>query len=438
MSGQTGFVIRILAKIGRVKELGKAVALSILSQAVSSGTNFLVVVYLVRMMDKHDFGLYSLGFALMLLFAGFITSSIGVQFVVNVPDQLPVRRAAYAMHHSLAVAILGSILIAMALLLVVISDLLAFGNEDGRTIGLPLAVAAALYSQRDILMRVAYVEKRELVVLVSTMAVTAGIAGVFLYFWFTERRPSVPGALFAIATGQAAGCLAGLVMLRLPIRGVSAEGIRVAFKDAWVGGRWNLLTSAVYSLRTQAHNFVVAPLLGMGALADINAARVLVTPALMAIPPLTQVMLPRLAGKRHTGMSTILKYGKLAIGGLTAFAVLYAILMLVTMPTVLHLALGEDYRHVGALVMAWCLVTVALAVRNGLTLVLEVVRAFPELSVANVLAAAVAVFSAMALSMSFGGLGAIVAMAVAEISLCLVLAWLLRTKVAAQSNAARG
>lgn len=427
-------MISTIKKLRGNLALGKALSVSALNQVVSSGTNFAIVLYLVRVMEKPDFGLYSLGFALILLLAGLISSSIAVQFVVNLPDQPREQRGEYAMHHSTAVFVLGTALVIVGLLIVAPSAPLHIGGVDLQKIVLPLVIAAAFYSQRDMLMRVAYAERREIVVLASTLAVTGGVAGVFIYQSLVHQPISAVGGLFAIVVGQLSGCVAALLLLRLPYKKLNFIGLRHAFTDSWSGGRWNILTNIVYNLRAQAHNFVVAPLLGMAALAEINAARVLVTPAVMAIPPLTQILMPRLADKRNQGVGAITRYAVLAIGGLAAVSLLYSLLLLTALPWVLPLTLGGSYQNVGGLVIAWCLVTVVLALRNGLTIVLQVIRAFRDLLIANVAAAVMAIGCSIALATSFGSLGAIIALAVAEIGLCVFLVKLLRKRLPAPSG----
>jgi len=412
-----------------LKHHWKALALSGASQIVNSLTNFVIVLYLVRVMDKSEFGFYSLGFALVLAIAGLISSLIIMQFVVNLPDVPKDQRADYAMHHSIAVFFLGMVLVMLSLLVNSIQTELIIGEMDLRQIILPLAIATFFYSQRDLLIRIAYSEKLESIVLLSTLSVPVGVAIFFTIQWYTKQPLTAPYAMYGIAAGQAAGCMAGLHFLRLPYKGFRIAGIYEAFKDSWQGGRWNILTSIVYSLRTQAHNLIAAPLLGSAALAEMNATRVLVTPAVMAIPPLTQILMPRLGEKRKQGMEAIKHYAFLSTSMLTAFSLLYTLLLLVLLPWALPLALGEAYQHTGNLVMAWCLVTVFLALRNGLTMVLQVVRVFRELLTANMIAAAVAILLVIVLSMMLGSLGAIIAIAIAEVVLCFCLGKLMQSRL---------
>jgi len=420
------------------KQNWRALALSGANQMIGSLTNFVVVLYLVRVMEKSEFGFYSLGFALMLMIAGLISSLIIVQFVVNLPDLPKIERVNYAMHHSIAVFLLGMIPVILGVLIDSIQMAFIIGEANVQQIILPCAAATFFYSQRDFLVRVAYSERRESIVLISALAVSAGMAAFFIVEWYLKQSLSASRALYGIATGQMTGCVIGLFFLKFPYSKFNFTSVLQVFKDSWQGGRWNILTNVLYNLRTQAHNFVVPPLLGMVALAEMNAARVLVTPAVMAIPPLMQILMPRLGEKRKEGITAIKHYALLSIGVLAAFSLLYTLLLIVLLPWALPLALGEAYQHVGYLVMAWCLVSVFLALRNGLTMVLQVIRAFRDLFFVNVIAAAVAILLVIALCTTFDSLGAIIALAIAEIVLCFSLVKLLQSKLAEQVSFSGG
>lgn len=415
-------------RAGRAGDLGRAFVVSGASQAVSSLTNFGIVLFLVRAMDKPEFGLYSLGFALVLMAAGLVTDSIAVQFVVNLPDQAERRRALYAANHMAAVAVVGVVAVIVAV--VMATGLEELAPDAGRMAHLPVPVvtAAAAYTVRDLLMRVAFSERREHLVLGGNVAVAIAVAAAFILTVLYERELSAASALYVYAAGQSAGALCALLLLRLPIRDIRSDGVCQAFRDSWAGGKWSVLTSLTYTMRTQAHNFVIAPLLGIAALAEVNAARVLLTPAVMAIPPFTQVILPRLAERRRQGGAELLGAATRWVGLLTLAAMSYCFALMFLLPWILVLTLGNEYAHIGPLVGAWCVVTVALALRNGLTIALQSVRAFRELMILNFLAAAVALGLGFELARLLGGAGAIGALAVSELVLCGALLVLIRSK----------
>lgn len=411
------------------KAIGKALSVSLLNQLISSGTNFAVVLYLVRVMEKSAFGIYSLGFALMLLLSGLILSSIAVQYVVNLPDQPQQERAGYAVHHANAVVVLGICLLMIAALVMALPADQFTGLASVQAIAMAVAAAAALYSVRDFLVRVAYSARREDYVLYSS--VTIAVAVVLGYL--ALRQGGTPGitaadGLLVLGFGYAAGAVVLALLLKLPLASGSWRGVVMAFRESWRGGKWNVVTNVVYNIRSQAHNFIVAPLLGMAALAEVNAARVLVTPAVMAIPPLSQIIMPRLAEKRAQGASIRGRHTVLTIAVLAGFAAVYTLVLVPLLPWVLPLTLGGAYQHTGTLVVIWCLVAIVSAARNALTIVFQVAKRFRGLMLANSVAAAFAVAMAAFLSWRVGAAGAVMALGMAELVLCLLLIWLLQVQ----------
>jgi O-antigen/teichoic acid export membrane protein len=363
---------------------GSGLALSGANQMVSSLTNFGIVLYLIRVLDKEQFGLYGLGFALVLFIGALISAAIAVQYVVNRPDQLPDDLDVYAVNHALAIGLIGVLLVLIAAFVTNMLNSSQYSRWDEISIGLPLAIATSFFAMREFLMRVAFSEHKEGIVLVSSLSVATFVFASFLWMYFAEYKPSAAVALYVYALGQAAGMIQAIFALKLPWKEGRSAGVRQAFVDSWKGGRWSLMTSAVYNFRNQAHSFLAVPLLGATALADINAARVLLTPAVMAIPPTTQFLMPRLAHSRKMGSPHLIRKASVWIGSLTLLAVIYCILLLANSSWLVPMALGNNYEHVTSLVAVWSLFAVGLAIRNGLTVVVMVLKCFRFLFLANV------------------------------------------------------
>lgn len=407
-----------------MRRYGSSIALSGASQILNSLTNFAIVLYLVRVLSKDDFGLYSLGFAAHLVVAAILAAVFAVQYVVNIPDQMVHDKRVYAMHHVAAVALVATLFMLIAVIQKPL--FLMSGSESGvihdlLELSLPIALAVLGFATRDMLLRIAYVERKERLVLGS--AVTSAAITGFLFFvaYSLSIIPRAAIALAFVALGQIAGALFVLALLNLPWRKFSLAGLRHTFADSWRGGRWHAMTSIVYSIRTQAHNFIIPPIIGLAALAEVNAARLLLTPAVMVIPPLYQIIMPRLAERHASDPGYMQRATWLIVGGLVGFTLIYSSALLLTLDWVLPLTLGHDYAHLGSVVTAWCAFTVFLAARNGLTMGMEVRKGFRALLAINTIAALIAVVLAAGLAILWGGLGAIWALALAELALCLLL-----------------
>ncbi len=399
---------------------GSALLISGSSQAISSLTSFAVVLFLVRTLDKNAFALYSIGFAASLILSAIFIAFFSTQYLVNRPGHAPGQQTRYAAQYVLATAVscLGILILSFFLASVPANAIL---TADFLGLAPASALLMAGFAIKDMATRIAFTEHREWLALIS--ALTAALSALAGFVVTTRLLPGLQAqpALYVIAFSQLCAAALLLLLLRLPWRKLSLDRVRLAYVDAWQGGRWHALSSIVYSLRTQAHNLLVVPILGFSALADINAARILLTPAIFLIAPIYQVAMPRLAGIAKDSPSRVPRYVHLLSAGLLGIALLYSLLLLSTMHWLIPLLLGESYVDLDLLVFSWCLFTLFVATRNGLAMGLEVLKDFKAILKANSIAAIVSIGLVGAMSVFWEGPGAIIALAVAEFSLCVLL-----------------
>lgn len=407
---------------GSVRRHGGALAWSGASQAISSLTTFATTLYLLRAVDKQQFGVYGFALALTLLLAGPLGDFVALQLVVNLPDQPKPRRGIYAAHHAAAIGLIGGAIVAAA---AAFSVLARASWPAAAALALPMAGAAALYCGRDLLVRVAYCERRERTAASSSLAALATIAVTFAALAGFGVPLDAATGIGVYALGQLAGLSWAAAALRLPLGEVHCRGLGQAFADVWRGGRWSICTSVAATLRSNTHTFVVGGLCGMAALAEVNAARVLITPALLAIPPFSQVFLPRLAARRGDGPKAVLRVAVLSTAALVAIALSYCAALLLASPWLLPLALGRGYAAAGALLPAWCAIAVLMAARNCLANVMQAMREFRRLMLLQLAITALSLGLAAWLCSGLGGIGALLGLCGAELLLCLLLLRLL-------------
>ena len=171
-------------------------------------------------------------------------------------------------------------------------------------------------------------------------------------------------AIWIYALAQLGGVVAGAFFAKLPISVRQQCGLRGDLKEVWHGGKWASITNLVYFIRTQAHTIVVATLLGPVGVANLNAARLLVTPAVMLTPALSQVAMPRLASVRAQGDAQVVKYGFVVTLVLLAVALIYCSILLGGYEFIVIRLLGDKYQDVFSIVLLWCVYTCLLALRK--------------------------------------------------------------------------
>ena len=402
--------------------LGKALSLSVLNQLVSSGTNFLFGFYLVRVLSPVDFGLYGIGFAISLFYAGIGNALFLTQMVVHSPDKSPDDRSHYAARIFVAV-----ILFAIVTLCIVGLLFLATAGELTEYEDLLFAISAIsiAYLIKEFFVRHAYISSREIWALLIHVTLVGALGLIVLLAYIIHLQITVELAIYTYAGAHLAAIAVGGYVARLPVRTVSWKRMREDLRECWFGGRWAFITNLVYFLRIQAHTIAVTVSVGPVGVAYLNAARLLVTPATMLTPALGQVFMPRLAEIRAKHPENVGSASLLLSGFLLGVSLFYSIVLMLSFDFVVPLIVGERYAgSIYWLVVGWCLVSCLLALRNGLEMTAQVLKKFNMLMVANSVSAAIALLCVFGFVHVLGLIGSLIGLAIGEFVLVTIL-WLI-------------
>lgn len=414
------FASAIKARKGK-KALGKALSISVLNQVVSSGTNFALGIYFVRMLPPAEFGLYGIGFAISLFYAGIGNALFLTQMVVHAPDKAPEDRLPYAGRMFLLVVLFCSATLFLATMLLLLGGFLFESvAHHAQLVGATIAASVA-YLLKDFFVRHAYNVRHESWSLsihgaiAITMAVLLGLQH--------QNIPSlnVEMALWMYATAQASGAILGCLVAKLPVAVHHRSELHSDLREALEGGKWASVTNLVYFARTQAYTIVVGAVLGPVAVAKINAARLLVTPAIMLMPALSQVVMPRLAAVRNQGASQLLRLGRWFSVGLLAVALFYSVILLSCYDSISNIVFGGHYNDLFLLTAIWCFWTILSCVRNGIALVAQVLKKFKEISNSNIVAAILSLGGTYVFTITNDLPGALAGVVLSEVLLIIML-----------------
>jgi O-antigen/teichoic acid export membrane protein len=407
---------------GQAKIIGKALSISVLNQVVSSGTNFALAIYLVRVLTTADFGLYGIGFAITLLYAGVGDALFLTQMVVHVPDKAPQDKLPYAARILVALIIFCALTAIVAGLLLVIVG--TWSQLIHQYVGLVSAIVAAsiAYLCKDFFVRHSYTARRETWALWVNVAVAVTLVSMLLVQYRFISTFNSEGALWIYAVSNMVGALFGFGLVRLPMLAVRLQEIIRDVQEAWAGGRWALVGVGVTWSQSQAYMYVTALYVGPVGVGLANTARILITPALFLMPAITQLVMPRLAALRATNQARMVKISMLFSTGLVIFAVLYSAVLIGVGDVMAHILIGE-YRHdeIAPLVAAWCLVMIFQFSRVGAVICLQVVKNFRLLTLVNAVSLMAAILIAVILMQEIGVKGAILGSAVGELIFSVLL-----------------
>lgn len=404
-------------KIPLIPALGYAAT----AQVVSSCSNLALGALLLIVQTKIEFGLYGVCFAASLLIGG--TAAALVTPVSVKYSQIAERRRNVFAHDVSSLAFVVAVLIiALSILVAPFASLLNVSAAEALTIG----TGGAAYFLRDSLFRVAHTTHQERTVLLAT-CISSAVVAVTLTL-SVLLLPEIHGvtAMFCYATGQLGGAIAAYSLLYGAHRLRLSRAQQTA-RLLWPLSRWNLLASFAYNFRAQAHALIAAPILGLGAVALINAGRMFVQPAMLALPVLSQVLLPRITpanfGYRRLGFTAA--GASLVIG-------LYAALI-----SLLAGSLGrgvlQHYENVSVVLLPWCIVLCVVTWRTCVYLYLEIRGLYKQIFLANFCTAVIIVPTTFVLARSYGVIGAVLAAASAEAALLVLLLPMLRPRTTSRA-----
>jgi len=375
------------------------VAVALGNQALSSLTNFLFLLFLIRVLSPAEFGLYSIGFAILLGAGALVNGFFMIQMVTLLPS-VPV-----ADQPEFAAGVLAWLVLALAgagfLTAIAVLVFPAFAAYAGA-----LAFTISAFSLKEFFIRYFFsTEKGHLsavmlhVVLAATLLAVLGLQ---------PQGLSATGALVFYGVAHAAAVLGGLMMARLPIGRLTPAMLRHVGSAIVPGGRWATVSAMIYTIRASAHTFIVAAIIGPVAVAQMNAARVLVTPATIFIPTLSNILLPAFSMlARERGVAAVLPQALAASSRIFLVAAAYSALLLLLWPVVQPVFLGAAYIDAFWIVVLWGIFAMVLALRSGLEWGLQALKQFRPISFINLAGAGATVSAIFVLGYLGGVSGAI-------------------------------
>ena len=326
---------------------------TMLDQAWLSFLNLAIAAAFIRLAPKEDYGIYLLLQTPLLLVQGLQNALLLSPLATVLPAAAEERKPAVR-----STAIGGQVvflMIAAALggvLLAIWLGIERHGLEIWLPAGFALAIAGA--SAREGARALHYSAGEALHALRSDLVYGAGLLLALAALTFGgvfETRNVLP------AIGIAALWPYALRLLRRPAR---ANAIAIAIDGAvlaqfWACGRWALIGVLVTWINLNAYTLVVGAMLGLPAVADINAARLFLMPVALAVTAWSNLARPRIsawmAQQRH---QDIRRFSMQSIFAVLAILAVFAGAVTLAYP-LLEPLLGPGYRGLLPLILMWAL-----------------------------------------------------------------------------------
>jgi len=406
------------ASVNRTSRFRGPALRGVADQALTSAENFAIGVILVRNCTQAEFGLWGLGYGILVLGWTLIAALITAQMAAALARE-PLNRERRQLECGW---LLQRLLIACALttscgcvLALLLTRLHVIDSHD---IYYWLFLSAALpgVCLRDFMRRYFFQERSETSALVmdaTALALTIAALGATAALHVAQLN-RVAAATLAFG-GMAVG-IWGVVAAGLSPRTQGDGALGEA--TSWRAGSWNLGATLVSWIQTQTYTFFTTAMLGLSGLATANAPRVLLTPITLLSTGLALPLLPRFA-KQRVNLQTVV-----GIRSLLAFLALmfllmgsYLLALWLARDAFVPLILGGRYNDVWPCMAAWAIANVFINLRIYYATFLLAKGEFRRLATANMLSAVAVIALTGPFIHFFGVLGSVYSLATGELLL---------------------
>lgn len=385
-------------------------------QVLLSGLNFAIGIALIRYASKETYGLYSQLFA-----AGVLSTTLLDALIGSALTTLSARRSVDE-RVMLVARTLRIQWIASALLAVIagvgIGVLSATVGLSENSLGLALSFAAFIFAlgSREYCRTALFIESRpEIVAKLDAIFVAVAVLGAALLLLVDHVTVTEIMCLLAAANGVVA-VLYSADLVKTKGSAVAWRHYVTDFQLLWSLSRWALVGSIAGWLVNNSYLYVAGGLLGVAALADLNAARLLLIPISILSVAWSRVARPTLgqliAATEWDSIRRFLLKSTLAMEG---FTVVYVAALWLAFPWLSAHVLGEKYQHISHLLLLWGIYFAVNSARNVGTTLLTSFGAFKALFWQGLASLPVLLIACWVLIPRFGVIGALGAMIAVEV-----------------------
>ncbi|MBC7488661.1 MAG: hypothetical protein H7240_00125 [Glaciimonas sp.] len=400
-----------------LKFSAKAISIGFINQLVSSGGNFALGIFLLKVLSSKEFGLYGIGFAVSLLYSGVVSALISTQMLVHAPEKKSSDLTAYAARMLVALilfCLLTTIgLIALLIIISILNDAVLQYQEFIFSI----LAAAIAYASKEFFVTYAYTARKEFWVSRINITVVLTLASLLVLQVSLFNEFNAERGLWIYAASHFIGVITGLVLVKLPIADVRFERMNEEIWQAWRGGKWALVGVGIIWAQTQAYIYITAIFIGPVGVAYANSTKLLITPLIFGIQAVSQILMPRIASIQVSNPEKILVINKQFTVAAIVFATIYSAILLSSLDIIVPLLLGVQYKGTTTIVAAWCLFIIFQYSRTGSSVILQIFKEFKSLTVINSITLLFAIFTAATLIKYVGIAGAILGSALGELLL---------------------
>lgn len=387
--------------------------IAVIDQALLSAVNLLTNVFLIRYTSKTEYGLYGVGFTSILLIMGLTHALFSLQMIVIAPDKPEAERKTY----------FGAMFISMSIVIWTLCGIALLGAsfakgampETYRLLIMVLALSAPGILTMEFMRQCLYFYNQAHRILVFDL--------VFLFAYFLIMLLLVNNDVenlhyWAFLINGGLTLVLGLIAIQWNLQIQLAKSLRVAkssFIEAWHSGAWAILGSLLAVLQQQGYVYLLAIFRGPAAVAEMNAARLFLSPLLVMSAGFTKVMIPKLALLKSSGeINQAVKLATKVMFLLITVLIVYMGFIALGWDWFANFMADKGYTNLWILVALWGLYFFSNALMMAPNQLLQVFRRFRLLTTAGAVAAVVVLSLSVPAIVYYGAIGAVVVLIIGE------------------------
>jgi len=323
----------------------------VFDQGIASLANLGAGLLVIRTSTKDNYGLYSIGYMLVMLSIGISGALFSGQAVVAYYDKPRERRAGYV-----ASMLLGQLIIVVPLCALLIA-ILALGirmeliDPQVGTVLMLAALVAPPAMTHDFMRSYFYIETVRYAALISAVHCICWLGFSWSLYKLGFAASNITLLGYGVATSVSA--TVSLLLARLPLFSSFAMTIR-SMRDAWLHGKWAVMGTLISAVQNQSQVYLLGVMAGPAQVANVNATRLLFGPLTMLLSGVNSILLPRLVELRSTrsyGEAMKLTYKFILL--IFPMVACYAILLYSIIDFLSDTVLRKRFDNVHALIAAW-------------------------------------------------------------------------------------
>ena len=346
---------------------------SIVDQVIISGLNFIIGLALIRYATKESFGLYSQLFAVALLATTLLDSVIGTA-LTTICGRLRADQCYQLLYRAIRLQFLASG--ALAVIAAVGVYIFAASYEVSSNYFI-LAISFFAYilslGLREYCRTAFFIlSKPELTLSVDFTFFIVTFIGVIAII--INNSMTVESILFILSIANFSGFFYKLKVLTENGDRNQNRSIYIAdAKNLWELSRWAFVGSVVGWVGNNGYIYLASTLLGVAALADMNAARLVLIPISIVGLAWTKVARPvmgQIISSADWGELRIFMFRSIIV--IEIFAILYSLIIFKIFPWMSENFFGEKYGNIITLIILWAIYYSIYVARNvGTTLLIS-------------------------------------------------------------------